>query len=147
MHDSNTVRTLGKIVFTNGCFDLFHLGHLYTLEYARLLAGPSGNVIVGLNSDYSISLIKGDKRPIISQDQRQEILESIRYVDACLLFDAETPYELIKAINPDIIVKGRDYRGKEHQVIGADIAEIAIVPEDLCPNISTSAIIDRINKL
>lgn len=137
----------GKVVFTNGCFDLFHLGHLRTLEYCRELAGPDGKVIVGLNSDYSISLIKGDNRPIISQGQRWEILNAIQYVDCAMYFDQETPYRLICACEPDIIVKGPDYAGKEAEVVGADLAEVKIVPEDYCPNISTSQIIDKIKAL
>jgi len=138
---------LGRIVFTNGCFDLFHLGHLYTLEYCRIIAGQDGEVIVGINSDYSISKLKGDNRPIIDQHQRFEILNAIKYVDITYIFEENTPYELIKILKPDIIVKGPDYAGKEFEVIGADLAEIEIVPGDFYPDISTSKIIDRIKRL
>ena len=138
---------MGRVVFTNGCFDLFHMGHLYTLEYCKIMAGDDGKVVVGLNDDYSISLIKGNERPIIDQNQRFEILEALVYVDEVYLFQEETPYRLIEAVKPDLIVKGPDYTGRESEVVGADLAEVMIVPEDFRPNISTSMIIEKIKNL
>lgn len=138
---------MGRIVFTNGCFDLFHLGHLRTLEYCRELAGEDGRVIVGLNSDYSISLIKGDDRPIINEGQRWEIVEAVSYVDSVYTFHKPTPYDLIVRMKPDIIVKGPDYAGKESEVIGSDIAEIKILPSSYSPDVSTSKIIEKIKTL
>lgn len=138
---------MGTVVFTNGCFDLFHMGHLYTLEYCKVLAGEDGKVVVGLNSDYSISNIKGPDRPIISALQRYEILEAIRYVDEVYYFHEDTPYELIRRIKPDVIVKGPDYAGRKLEVVGADLAEVIIVPGDYQPDISTSQIIEKIKNL
>jgi len=132
------------IVFTNGCFDLFHAGHVSTLEYCRYLAGGDGVVHVGLNSDISVARTKGRCRPIISERERAHILLSNRHVDHVTVFDEDTPYELIKRINPDIIVKGPDYRGFEDQVIGADLAEVKCCLASTYPHASTSYIIGRI---
>jgi D-beta-D-heptose 7-phosphate kinase/D-beta-D-heptose 1-phosphate adenosyltransferase len=104
-----------KIVFTNGCFDILHRGHLELLKYCRSLGQ---RVIVGINSDKSVRRLKGHKRPIISQDDRKAILEELRCVDE------DTPYELIQRKKPDIIVKGGDYQ--THEVVGADLAEVKI---------------------
>ena len=95
-----------KLVFTNGCFDLMHRGHLSYLKEARSLGDF---LIVGLNSDLSIRSLKGPLRPIFSQDDRAYFLESLRFVDGVVLFDEETPCHLIKDIQPDIYVKGGDY--------------------------------------
>ena len=138
---------MGNVVFTNGCFDLFHLGHLRTLEYCSILAGINGRVIVGVNSDYSIANIKGPDRPIICEGHRCEILEAIEFVDSVYMFHQLTPYELIKRLKPDIIVKGPDYVGLEDQVVGSNFAKVKIVPEDFCPDTSTSQIIDKVRKL
>lgn len=107
-----------KIVFTNGCFDILHAGHVKYLEEAKSFGDI---LILGLNSDQSVKLLKGKDRPINTQDDRAYILASLESVDYVVIFDEETPYELIKLIQPHILVKGGDYTGKE--VVGQDIAK------------------------
>ncbi len=133
-----------KIVFTNGCFDIIHSGHIRILKKAK----EKGDVlIVGLNSDKSVRKIKGKKRPIMNEKDRALILDSIRYVDYVVLFDEETPYNLIKEIEPDVLVKGSDYKLSE--VVGADVVikkggEVFLVP--LLKGKSTTNVIERILK-
>ncbi|MCE1175631.1 MAG: D-glycero-beta-D-manno-heptose-7-phosphate kinase [Burkholderiales bacterium] len=129
-----------KIVFTNGCFDLLHTGHARYLEQAR----EFGDVlIVGVNSDASVSRLKGPSRPINSEDDRAYILASLKSVDYTVIFHEDTPYELIKLIQPNVLVKGGDYRGKE--VVGQDIAkEVKIV--DFVAGKSTTGTIEKIAK-
>ena len=110
-----------SVVFTNGCFDMIHRGHIELLEFCSTLGSE---VIVGLNSDTSIKLLKGNDRPINNQNDRKFLLESIKYVDRVIVFEEETPYNLICKIKPDIIVKGGDY--KAEAVVGADLAKIVI---------------------
>ena len=105
-----------KIVFTNGCFDIIHLGHI---DYLAKAADLGDKLIVGLNSDKSTRSIKGLNRPIIDESSRSIVLASFSFVDAVVLFDEETPLELIKAVMPDILVKGADY--SIDQIVGADI--------------------------
>ena len=113
-----------KIVFTNGCFDILHLGHLEYLNEAKKLGDI---LIIGLNSDKSIRAIKGNGRPINDEHFRKEILINLKCVDLVELFDEQTPYELIKAISPDILVKGGDY--SLEKVVGADLVkEVVLVP-------------------
>jgi len=132
-------------VFTNGCFDLFHVGHLQTIEYAEWLAGDDGQVWVGINSDESVRRLKGDDRPIIRQWERLRIVSNLYMVYGVHIFDEDTPYELIKRVKPDIIVKGPEYAGLEDTVVGADIAEVRIVPKEYhAEGVSTSAIIEKI---
>ncbi len=107
-------------VFTNGCFDILHRGHLELLRSCKEL----GYVIVGLNSDKSVKKLKGDNRPFFSQQDREFALRSLKYVDEVLIFDDLTPYNLIKTVNPDIIVKGGDY--EPAGVVGNDLAEVRI---------------------
>ncbi|WP_297193293.1 D-glycero-beta-D-manno-heptose-7-phosphate kinase [uncultured Campylobacter sp.] len=107
-----------NIVFTNGCFDILHFGHIQYLEKARTLGDL---LVVGLNSDKSVKKLKGDKRPINSQFHRACLLASLYFVDFVVIFDEDTPYELIKALKPDILVKGADYTGKE--VVGSDLVK------------------------
>jgi len=95
-----------KIIFTNGCFDIIHAGHIDYLEKASKL----GYLIVGLNSDKSMELIK-KRKPLFNQNDRKKILGAVRFVDKVIIFDEDTPYKLIKKINPDIYVKGGDYTG------------------------------------
>ena len=129
-----------KIVFTNGCFDLIHIGHVRSLKEAKKLGDV---LVVGLNSDRSVSLIK-PRRPIIPQEQRAEILASLDMIDYVSLFDEETPYELIKLIQPDVLVKGGDW--KKEDVVGVDIAkETHCIP--YIQGISTTEIIEKIKKL
>lgn len=109
------------IVFTNGCFDVLHRGHIELFRFCKTLGDK---VVVGLNTDRSVKENKGKNRPINSQDDRKLILESIRYIDSVILFDEKTPYELINCIKPDIIVKGGDYSAKD--VVGSDICKVVI---------------------
>ena len=110
-----------KTVFTNGCFDIVHRGHIELLEFCYSIGN---NVIVGLNSDKSIKLLKGDTRPINTQEDRKKLLESIKWVSKVVIFDEETPEKLIKSLMPDIIVKGGDY--KKEDVVGNDACEVRI---------------------
>ena len=109
-----------SVVFTNGCFDVLHRGHVELLKYSKSL----GTVVVGLNSDQSVKNLKGENRPFFSEEDRKFMLESCKYVDEVIIFNEETPYNLIKRINPDIIVKGGDY--KSDDVVGNDIAKVKI---------------------
>ena len=130
-----------KVVFTNGCFDLLHTGHVRYLEQAR----DFGDIlIVGINSDASVSRLKGPNRPINSQDDRAYILASLKSVDYTVIFHEDTPYELIKLIEPNVLVKGGDYRGKD--IVGQDIAnEVKIV--DFVTGKSTTRTIETIEKI
>lgn len=107
-----------KIVFTNGCFDILHVGHVRYMQEASKL----GDIfIVGLNSDDSVKRLKGPERPVNNQDDRAEVLSSLSFVDYVAIFDEDTPYNLIKAIQPDVLVKGGDYNPDD--VVGKDIVE------------------------
>lgn len=110
-----------KIIFTNGCFDVLHRGHLELLRYCKSLGD---RVIVGLNNDESVKRLKGESRPVNNQEDRQFFLKSLKYVDEVILFSEDTPYNLIKSIKPDIIVKGGDY--DLENVVGSDISEVVI---------------------
>src|SRR5262249_14196872 len=107
-----------KIVFTNGVFDLLHPGHVRYLRHAR---GLGDALIVGLNSDRSVRNVKGPERPITPELERAEILAALACVDAVAIFDEETPFEIISAIQPDILVKGADWA--ENAIVGRDIVE------------------------
>lgn len=107
-----------KIVFTNGCFDILHKGHVSYLNTAKSFGDV---LILGLNSDASVKRLKGESRPINSEDDRAYILSALECVDYVVIFDEDTPYELIKKVQPDTLVKGADYEGKE--VVGSDIAK------------------------
>lgn len=109
-----------RTIFTNGCFDILHPGHIELLKYCKSL----GYVIVGLNSDKSVSHLKGNGRPINSQNDRILLLQSIKYVDEVVIFDEDNPLRLIQDLKPDIIVKGGDYL--ESEVVGNEIAEVVI---------------------
>jgi len=129
-----------KLVFTNGCFDIIHAGHTRYLKEAKALGDV---LVVGLNSDTSVSAIKPG-RPVNPQDQRAEVLSSLEMVDYVTLFDEETPYALIKLLQPDILVKGGDW--KKADIVGSDIAkETFSLP--YIEGISTTEIIERIKKL
>lgn len=133
-----------RIVFTNGCFDIIHVGHLRYLNAAR----SEGDIlIVGLNSDASVRMIKSKNRPILPQHQRAEVLAGLACVDYVTLFDDPDPLKLIMALKPDVLVKGADW--KEAEIIGADVVKSRggrVVRVDLVPDISTSQIIQRIVK-
>ena len=129
-----------KIIFTNGCFDILHIGHVQYLEKAKSFGDI---LIIGLNSDLSVKNLKGKNRPINSQSNRAYILAALEVVDYVVIFDKDTPLELIELIKPDILVKGSDYKGKE--VIGSEIAkELRLV--EFIQNSSTSEIIKEITK-
>ena len=113
------VRAAGRtVVFTNGVFDLLHVGHLRYLQQARALGDA---LIVGLNSDRSVRGNKGPSRPVTPEAERAEILEALACVDAVVVFDHETPHELIAALQPDVLVKGADWA--QDAIVGRDIVE------------------------
>lgn len=107
-----------KIAFTNGCFDLIHRGHVEYLEKARATADV---LIVGLNSDASVQRLKGELRPFIGQDDRAFILSRLKPVDVVCIFSEDTPFELIKRVRPDVLVKGGDYQIND--IVGRDIVK------------------------
>lgn len=126
-----------KVVFTNGCFDILHAGHIKTLAKAHSFGDV---LIVGLNSDSSIRRLKGDLRPINKFSDRAIVLAALSFVDYVIGFDEDTPYNLIKAIRPDILVKGGDYSIRD--VIGAEFAKkVRIIP--LLKGRSTTKIIEK----
>ena len=130
-----------KIIFTNGCFDILHSGHT---EYLNKSKNLGDILIVGLNSNHSVSALKGKNRPINDELDRALILSSLESVDYVVIFNEDTPYHLIKAISPNILVKGGDYLGKK--VVGEDIVEeVKIV--DLIKGKSTSKTVDKIKKI
>ena len=134
-----------KIVFTNGCFDIIHRGHI---EYMAQAADLGDVLIVGLNSDASVKMFKEKTRPIIDQNSRAMTLASLRFIDAIVLFDEETPYELIKKIQPDILAKGKDYQ--EENIVGADVVQAKdgqIETLELVDGYSTSKIIEKIRNV
>ena len=137
------VRKSGKkIVFTNGCFDILHVGHVRYLA----AAGSEGDLlVVGLNSDASVRTIKGDKRPLVPQDQRAEVLASLICVDYVVVFDAPDPATLIETLVPDVLVKGADWA--EAEIVGGDFVKSRggkVVRVSLVPAASTSGIIEKI---
>ena len=140
---AKSARQAGKrIVFTNGCFDILHIGHVRYLQCAR----AEGDVLViGLNSDRSVRIIKGEKRPVIGELQRAEVLASVGFVDYVILFDEPDPHRLIAAIAPDVLVKGADWA--EDQIVGADLVMAGggrVVRVPVIPDVSTSQIIEDI---
>ena len=126
-----------KTIFTNGCFDILHRGHIELLRYCKSL----GRVVVGINGDKSVKILKGKNRPIFSQEDRKFLLEACKYVDEVIIFDDKTPIEIIKQIKPDIIVKGGDYSREE--VVGNDLCEVLIY--DYVEGYSTTKSIQDIN--
>jgi len=125
-----------KIIFTNGCFDIIHRGHIELLKFCKSL----GYVIVGLNSDKSIKILKGNDRPIVNEKDRKLLLESLKYVDEVVIFDEETPLNIIKRLKPDTIVKGGDY--DKESVIGNNIADVIIF--EFIDGYSTTKIVQSI---
>ena len=131
------------IVFTNGCFDILHRGHI---EYLSKASNNGDILIVGLNTDKSVKKIKGSERPYQDQKSRALILASLHFVTAVVPFNEETPYELIKLIQPDVLVKGGDYKPEE--IVGYDIVKAKggkVVTIDYVDGYSTSSIIKRIS--
>lgn len=131
-----------KVVFTNGCFDIVHYGHV---DYLSKAANLGNKLVVGLNTDASVRKLKGDCRPVQDELSRAHILASMFFVDAVVLFNEDTPYELIKTLEPDILVKGSDY--KIDQIIGADVVLAKggkVETIDFVEGYSTSNIINKI---
>ena len=133
-----------KIVFTNGCFDLLHAGHVTYLEAAKK---RGDKLILGLNTDRSVSALKGPSRPVVNEGDRARVLAALESVDAVILFDEDTPLHLIHAIKPNVIAKGSDYTAE--QVVGGQAVEswggeIALI--DLVAGRSTSNIIQKLNR-
>ena len=130
-----------KVVFTNGCFDILHVGHVTYLEKARNLGK---HLIVGLNTDASVRRLKGETRPLVHELDRARVLAALACVDAVVLFDQDTPTELIEKIRPDILVKGGDYTPE--QVAGREYAgEVRIIEfED---GYSTTGVVEKIAKM
>jgi len=134
-----------KVVFTNGCFDILHQGHLEILFQS---ASMGDKLVVALNTDASVKKLKGEQRPVNAQDFRTWMMANLEIVDAVVLFDEDTPAELIEAISPDVLVKGGDYTVE--QIAGARHVidhggEVKIVP--IVPGYSTTGIIAAIQKL
>ncbi|MBI5323712.1 MAG: D-glycero-beta-D-manno-heptose 1-phosphate adenylyltransferase [Ignavibacteriae bacterium] len=134
-----------KVVFTNGCFDIIHSGHITYLAKAK----ESGDIlIIGLNTDDSVKRLKGKFRPVNNEKDRALVLDSLRFVDYVILFDEDTPYNLINEVKPDVLVKGGDYT--IDTVVGSDIVkesggEVIIIP--LVEGKSTSGLIEKIRLL
>ncbi len=133
-----------KIVFSNGCFDILHQGHVVYLAKAAALGSK---LVVGLNSDASVKRLKGENRPICGEQERALLLAALGFVDAVILFGEDTPYNLIKTVQPDILVKGADYKPEE--IVGYDIVKAkggvikTIVLEE---GFSTTNVIEKIKK-
>ena len=137
----SALRRQGKtVVFTNGCFDLMHLGHVAYLQAAKR---GSRILVVGLNSDRSIRRIKGPSRPICPQKSRAAVLAALSCVDFVVIFNEDTPYSLIKAVNPDVLIKGADWKGK--QIVGADIVKKVELIKYV-KGFSTTGIIEKIRR-
>ena len=131
-----------KIVFTNGCFDLIHLGHIEVLARS---ADLGDRLIIGVNTDISIKNIKGENRPIIEEDSRVKQLAALEFVDAVILFNESTPNKIINHIKPDIITKGGDYKTKEvvgYETVTKNNGSVVIIP--LTQGYSTTSILNKI---
>lgn len=133
-----------KVVFTNGCFDILHQGHVVYLAKAAELGTK---LVIGLNTDASVKRLKGNNRPVNSENERALLLAALAFVDMVVLFAEDTPYELIKAIQPDILVKGADY--KPEDIVGYDIVKAKrgrVVTVSLEEGFSTTNVIEKIQK-
>ena len=134
-----------KIVTTNGCFDILHVGHVQILNGARALGDV---LIVGLNSDASVQRFKGADRPVVSEADRAEVLSNLRSVDYVTIFDEDNPVEFLKVVKPDIHVKGKDYANKklaEQEVVESLGGKVELL--DLVPGKSTTSLIGKIKTL
>jgi len=142
---SNLRRTKGALVFTNGCFDILHVGHARYLQEARALGGC---LVVGLNTDASIQRLKGSERPIVPQDERRELLLALEAVDEVVLFNEDTPIKLIEAIKPDFLVKGGDWA--KDQIVGSEFVEAhggTVLSLPFHGGKSTTNIVEKIRRL
>ncbi len=134
-----------RMVFTNGCFDILHAGHV---DYLSRAADLGDVLIVGLNTDDSVRRLKGDDRPVNPEEARANVLAALSFVDLVVLFDEDTPTELIKKVKPDVLVKGQDYQPEN--IAGADIVKEnqgKVVTIPLLQGFSTSSLINRIYSL
>ncbi len=131
-----------KLVFTNGCFDIIHKGHITYLRQAKELGDF---LVIGLNSDKSVKKLKGESRPVNKEEDREYVLENLKPVDAVVIFEEDTPYNLIDSIKPDILVKGGDW--SVDKIVGSDIV-IAnggkVLSLGYVDNYSTTSIIDKL---
>ena len=132
------------IVFTNGCFDILHRGHI---QYLAQAAGLGDLLVIGLNTDESVRKLKGPSRPVLDEGTRSVVLASLGFVSAVVLFDEETPYNLIKKIQPHILVKGGDYRAEE--IVGYDLVkahggQVLTIP--LVEGYSSTSIIEKLSR-
>jgi rfaE bifunctional protein nucleotidyltransferase chain/domain len=133
-----------KVVFTNGCFDLLHVGHIRYLQEARSLGDL---LVIGLNTDASVQKLKGPDRPLQDQNSRAEIMAALACVDYVTFFDEETPAKLIETVRPDILVKGGDYQVST--IVGASFVQSyggEVRPLQFAPGYSTSAIVEKIRR-
>jgi D-glycero-beta-D-manno-heptose 1-phosphate adenylyltransferase len=134
----------GKVVFTNGVFDLLHPGHVQYLQEARALGQA---LIVAVNSDRSVRAIKGPERPVNPEHERAEVLLALACVDAAVIFDEDTPHQIISAIQPDVLVKGADWGADD--IVGRDVVEARggeVVRIALTPGLSTTELIRRVRR-
>jgi D-glycero-beta-D-manno-heptose 1-phosphate adenylyltransferase len=133
-----------KVVFTNGCFDLIHLGHVDYLEKARNLGDK---LILGLNTDDSVSRFKGPERPLQDQNSRARVLAAMQFIDLVVFFNEDTPLSLISELVPNVLVKGSDYLTEN--IVGADVVQKSggvVKTIDFVPGYSTSRIVEKIKK-
>ncbi|PLX12175.1 MAG: D-glycero-beta-D-manno-heptose 1-phosphate adenylyltransferase [Marinilabiliales bacterium] len=133
-----------KIVFTNGCFDILHRGHV---EYLAQAANHGDVLVIGLNTDNSVKRIKGEKRPVQDEKARAILMASLSFVSAVVLFDEDTPYDLIQKVQPDVLVKGSDYNVED--IVGYDIVTAKggeVVTIDFIEGYSTTSIIDKLKQ-
>jgi D-glycero-beta-D-manno-heptose 1-phosphate adenylyltransferase len=131
-----------RVVFTNGCFDIVHLGHIDYLEKAR---AKGDKLVLGLNTDVSVSRIKGPLRPVVNETARARLMAALQFVDLVILFDEPTPLELIEAVKPNILVKGNDY--SIDTIVGADVVLQrggSVETIELVPGYSTSGLIKKV---
>ncbi|HIC92113.1 MAG TPA: D-glycero-beta-D-manno-heptose 1-phosphate adenylyltransferase [Syntrophaceae bacterium] len=137
------LKSEGKhIVFTNGCFDILHVGHIRYLEEAKTCGD---HLIVAINSDSSVRAIKGEGRPLVSQDERAEVIAALQCVDSVIIFDELNPLNIIEMFKPHVLVKGGDWT--EETIIGADVVKAhrgKVISLPLVKGVSTSSIIERI---
>jgi D-beta-D-heptose 7-phosphate kinase/D-beta-D-heptose 1-phosphate adenosyltransferase len=133
-----------RIGFTNGCFDILHPGHVKVLTAAR---GACDRLIVGLNSDASVKRLKGEGRPVQDEHARAEVLAALEAVDLVVLFEKDTPLDLITRIKPSVLVKGGDYTRDQvvgHEVVEANGGEVLLV--EVLPGFSTTSLVDRVRR-
>jgi len=131
-----------KVAFTNGCFDIVHRGHVEYLSKAKDLGTK---LVLGLNTDASVRRLKGDSRPVVDEQSRAILLGALQFIDLVVFFDEDTPYELIKALQPDILVKGSDYKAED--IVGYDIVTAKggkVETIDFVEGFSTTTIVEKI---